>query len=157
MGGAAGISKKLKPFFRRFNAARGFVGGAAKSRANHTRRIRCFNAARGFVGGAAGRRFRRSCADRVSMPHAALWVVQRDKKGWFSMKFTVSMPHAALWVVQPRTKSRNLRRLKSFNAARGFVGGAAANSVSNADSSGVSMPHAALWVVQPRRSQLFSP
>ena len=35
------------------------------------------------------------------------------------------MPHAALWVVQPATRSEMICFLMSFNAARGFVGGAA--------------------------------
>ena len=62
----------------------------------------CFNAARGFVGGAAlefnltyGRIF-------VSMPHAALWVVQHYDQVRRHAPPLVSMPHAALWVVQPR-------------------------------------------------------
>ena len=36
-----------------FNAARGFVGGAATCRIPMETLLRCFNAARGFVGGAA--------------------------------------------------------------------------------------------------------
>ena len=108
------------------------------------------HAARGFVGGAA-------CPDRllphgesVSMPHAALWVVQRSSEthtlhvraefqcrtrlcGWCSeypltarnRASDVSMPHAALWVVQPRNDSHSQAPTGSFNAARGFVGGAA--------------------------------
>ena len=36
-----------------FNAARGFVGGAARLVAGAPQLGRCFNAARGFVGGAA--------------------------------------------------------------------------------------------------------
>ena len=38
---------------QRFNAARGFVGGAAESSQNSEDDGQCFNAARGFVGGAA--------------------------------------------------------------------------------------------------------
>ena len=34
------------------------------------------------------------------------------------------MPHAALWVVQQATRSDLLLSIPSFNAARGFVGGA---------------------------------
>ena len=69
----------------------------------------------------------------VSMPHAALWVVQRNYMYIVIRIRTVSMPHAALWVVQPGGLSGD----KSHK--------------------GVSMPHAALWVVQLRRSQLLSP
>ena len=35
------------------------------------------------------------------------------------------MPHAALWVVQLASLSEYIRKGKGFNAARGFVGGAA--------------------------------
>ena len=36
----------------------------------------------------------------------------------------VSMPHAALWVVQHFSQSNSKERHGCFNAARGFVGGA---------------------------------
>ena len=64
-------------FFASFNAARGFVGGAAPIEGATADSQNRFNAARGFVGGAA-RKNRRSQKGhmRVSMPHAALWVVQ---------------------------------------------------------------------------------
>ena len=39
----------------------------------------------------------------------------------------VSMPHAALWVVQRGSCSRETSFLTGFNAARGFVGGATAS------------------------------
>ena len=62
------------------------------------------------------------------MPHAALWVVQHltapDRRVIFER---VSMPHAALWVVQPDKKSNIKYLLHCFNAARGFVGGAASS------------------------------
>ena len=35
------------------------------------------------------------------------------------------MPHAALWVVQQDTLQKRFLQWRSFNAARGFVGGAA--------------------------------
>ena len=83
------------------------------------------------------------------MPHAALWVVQlmnnfkalirlakfqcrtrlcgwcnfNTKSGKSGIKF-VSMPHAALWVVQRSNVAEMLSLWESFNAARGFVGGA---------------------------------
>ena len=41
------------------------------------------------------------------------------------------MPHAALWVVQLCENEVGARWYKSFNAARGFVGGAARNSMEN--------------------------
>ena len=39
----------------------------------------------------------------------------------------VSMPHAALWVVQQHNCRRRARGRVCFNAARGFVGGAASS------------------------------
>ena len=83
-----------------FNAARGFVGGAAKKNDMLVERILCFNAARGFVGGAACHprcilSFRRGFnAARGFVGGAA------SKIGFFPAAFCVSMPHAALWVVQ---------------------------------------------------------
>ena len=47
-----------------FNAARGFVGGAAIRHRGHGHHRRGFNAARGFVGGAAN--MRRTCRFRPS-------------------------------------------------------------------------------------------
>ncbi len=93
-----------------------------------------FNAARGFVGGAAGAFpwfFGRGV--EVSMPHAALWVVQPENVKFFTEVFTVSMPHAALWVVQQSILLLIFRKEK------------------------VSMPHAALWVVQPASAQNSAP
>ena len=84
-----------------FNAARGFVGGATKTRLLRALRSSCFNAARGCVGGAA--------PDSPSSQEILV----------------VSMPHAALWVVQPKSSSSLRACGASFNAARGFVGGAA--------------------------------
>ena len=86
----------------RFNAARGFVGGAASALATGRPIMNCFNAARGFVGGAARETIVSNC-----LTHG------------------VSMPHAALWVVQPSCHSAGTFLLFCFNAARGFVGGAA--------------------------------
>ena len=60
-----------------FNAARGFVGGATGGGLVDTYTIVGFNAARGFVGGATQKGGTTKSEDWVSMPHAALWVVQR--------------------------------------------------------------------------------
>ena len=59
------------------------------------------------------------------MPHAALWVVQQRARGKDSQANSVSMPHAALWVVQLLLSNCCKHHLICFNAARGFVGGAA--------------------------------
>ena len=53
VGGAAMIINWVKGLLGRFNAARGFVGGAARERHVDPRASCRFNAARGFVGGAA--------------------------------------------------------------------------------------------------------
>ena len=59
------------------------------------------------------------------------------------------MPHAALWVVQPSSLAQARKPRLCFNAARGFVGGAANYWYMKINTWEVSMPHAALWVVQP--------
>ena len=60
-----------------------------------------FNAARGFVGGATKMNAKIELElDEVSMPHAALWVVQHERYSTSYDLEKVSMPHAALWVVQ---------------------------------------------------------
>ena len=54
MGGAAAMTRTVLPLVIGFNAARGFVGGAAEELSWKFGVLFCFNAARGFVGGAAG-------------------------------------------------------------------------------------------------------
>ena len=161
-----------------FNAARGFVGGATPSGQGSAGLCSCFNAARGFVGGATkSDSFKHVLDHFVSMPHAALWVVQL-----YSMCTCINRLNgfnAARGFVGGATKLRAVihREGCSFNAARGFVGGAtryrfavlvchrrcfnaARGFVGGATGeepqfgSGVllvSMPHAALWVVQPQK------
>ena len=58
------------------------------------------HAARGFVGGAAANAVNIVREVLVSMPHAALWVVQLPFYKIARKLHIVSMPHAALWVVQ---------------------------------------------------------
>ena len=58
------------------------------------------------------------------------------------------MPHAALWVVQRLCFIHLMNRFSCFNAARGFVGGAAPSILAFVNEQCVSMPHAAFWVVQ---------
>ena len=84
------------------------------------------------------------------MPHAALWVVQLPRFNNRTLTLTVSMPHAALWVVQQKGLPLTAVDPNGFNAARGFVGGAALEGLMNFHALCVSMPHAALWVVQRR-------
>ena len=63
------------------------------------------------------------------MPHAALWVVQQVTDYDLNRFLEVSMPHAALLVVQHAATDRRLWTDSGFNAARGFVGGAAVRVV----------------------------
>ena len=58
------------------------------------------------------------------------------------------MPHAALCVVQRQRQSKPQFLPCCFNAARGFVCGAAEILSNSAPAFKVSMPHAALCVVQ---------
>ena len=115
----------------------------------HFTKLIGFNAARGFVGGATiydvnscitGIRFQ--CRTRLCGWCNPL-IARLDKQ-----VSAVSMPHAALWVVQRSKKEKSLWRIISFNAARGFVGGATGIAYMLFALSNVSMPHAALWVVQ---------
>ena len=76
------------------------MGGADDQSHSVLRHVHRFNAARGFVGGAAKIRLLMLEGFFVSMPHAALWVVQRNYMYIVIRIRTVSMPHAALWVVQ---------------------------------------------------------
>ena len=83
----------------------------------------------------------------------ALWACFSDRSvsGERSEPIGALMPHAALWVVQQCRCQRLSYMLQSFNAARGFVCGAAAKRGTSSHGQRVSMPHAALWVVQLRR------
>ena len=60
----------------------------------------------------------------------------------------VSMPHAALFVVQGVSMWPKHANRRCFNAARGFVCGASLSLLRILCSVEVSMPHAALFVVQ---------
>ena len=86
-----------------FNAARGFVGGAASAGHDCESACKRFNAARGFVGGAAA-------ISAFANTLRGLFQCRTRLCGWCSndvvvadvMRSGVSMPHAALWVVQLR-------------------------------------------------------
>ena len=67
----------------------------------------------------------------------------------------VSMPHAALYVVQPTMGFLSKRLIMCFNAARSIVCGATSNAQPNTRPYDVSMPHAALYVVHRRPSASF--
>ena len=62
----------------------------------------------------------------VSMPHAALFVVQVLLVPLLGNILIVSMPHAALFVVQADIYDVVINHASGFNAARGFVCGARA-------------------------------
>ena len=87
---------------------------------------RSFNAARGFVGGAAANLWDALGAGRPFQCRTRLcgWCSeQRIQASW--SRFDVSMPHAALRVVQRIGRETLSLMTNCFNAARGFVGGAA--------------------------------
>ena len=83
-----------------FNAARSMICGATSHTSPRRMATGGFNAARGFVGGAALSDVADNADVDVSMPHAALWVVQPMSLHPPASAGFVSMPHAALWVVQ---------------------------------------------------------
>ena len=124
VGGARLRLSAISQSFVCFNAARGFVGGASRARGSGEGDRTRFNAARGFVGGASFLRREDLLRRKVSMPHAALLVVQDFNDG------KIDYDH---WMFQCRTrlcwwcKTHSLRTRRCsvrFNAARGFVGGA---------------------------------
>ena len=120
--------QKPPTLFRRFNAARGFVGGATADRTllaqisrqfqcrtrlcgwcnfaslRKRRLLACFNAARGFVGGAT-----------IQSPDVRTVIFRFQCRtrlcGWCNMIASYKRDGARI----------------SFNAARGFVGGAASS------------------------------
>ena len=93
-----------------FNAARGFVCGASMDNAFAAFRTASFNAARGFVCGARCNSKRYTLSYHVSMPHAALFVVQVLAMWGSTETVEVSMPHAALFVVQVASMKSTLSR-----------------------------------------------
>ena len=109
-----------------FNAARGFVGGAADRPRRHRHRASAFQCRTRLCGWCSLKfKFILIVPIIVSMPHAALWVVQHTLGYGEGHLCMVSMPHAALWVVQPCLGYAYAMNSVGFNAARGFVGGAA--------------------------------
>ena len=113
--------------------------------------------------------------NNVSMPHAALWVVQLQREVKLENVLLVSMPHAALWVVQLYDEAGRLVDRLSFQCRTRLCGwcniqqGMTVNLrakfqcrtrlcgwcsqrkvLQGVSCEYVSMPHAALWVVQRR-------
>ena len=80
------------------HAARGFVGGATENLLVPVEQVEGFNAARGFVGGAAQ-------AERNPQPD----------------RHSVSMPHAALCVVQPHPHDVPFRSLHRLYHSRDYA------------------------------------
>ena len=126
--GATKTVRRVTPCRICFNAARGFVGGATAENASDRHDLLGFNAARGFVGGAARTWTALSTFFGVSMPHAALWVVQlrirmrtKEREIWFQCRTRLCG-----WCSLEKVDI-DIEGSASFNAARGFVGGAADN------------------------------
>ena len=111
-----------------FNAARGFVGGAAAPSLRRGTDFAGFNAARGFVGGAAP-------VKRGGAPHFMEFQCRTRLCGWCSG--SADLPEEKAGTFQCRTrlcgwcsvwkKNDMLVERIRFNAARGFVGGAASS------------------------------
>ena len=108
----------------RFNAARGFVGGARRDVTLLMLPVYCFNAARGFVGGASTNFRRKIQRINVSMPHAALLVVQVHERSGRWCDFRFQCRTRLCWWCKCISSHRTICLRYSFNAARGFVGGA---------------------------------
>ena len=150
MGGAATEFSLNGDTITSFNAARGFVGGAASSARSPSMAplvFQCRTRLCGWCNVPDRRAVRYSLyvsmphaalwvvqlkistftmrSSSVSMPHAALWVVQHDHRRSVLERHDVSMPHAALWGVQQHSGAQGELHQLCFNAARGFVGGAA--------------------------------
>ena len=171
--GARSILLYVDMNFRGFNAARGFVCGARTRKSSTACRMSSFQCRSRLCLWCKWRSSflhyidpKFQCRSRlclwckleafrgntvgieVSMPHAALFVVQAEHSISFGTNLEVSMPHAALFVVQVERMPMIVHPSLCFNAARGFVCGARLSFFANLILSQVSMPHAALFVVQ---------
>ena len=84
-----------------------------------------FNAARGFVGGATNMLTYSGVTPALFQCRTRLcgWC-NPQRRDTELRELDVSMPHAALWVVQRRRGHWYDPSREGFNAARGFVGGA---------------------------------
>ena len=82
-----------------------------------------FNAARGFVGGASMKSTSGSLTVSFQCRTRLCWWCKSTLNS-LKNEYIVSMPHAALLVVQESGSSLIIKEKQSFNAARGFVGGA---------------------------------
>ena len=132
-----------------FNAARGFVGGAAvlyHHPCASQQKFQCRTRLCGWCSIIAGfvvvatawfqcrTRLCGWCSNAlvdmqgaltVSMPHAALWVVQRSSLAWHTILVTFQCRTRLCGWCSTEKVDEFIRHLPSFNAARGFVGGAA--------------------------------
>ena len=137
-----------------FNAARGFVGGAASYHDDQVNRKCPFQCRTRLCGWCSHRLHQRLYGgSSVSMPHAALWVVQRESAGaTLKSRHRFNAARGFVGGAAERHK-RSDGQDACFNAARGFVGGAAYRCAADWLRRYVSMPHAALWVVQPFRKE----
>ena len=137
----AEISNRL----RRFNAARGFVGGAALDNIGLDTDSMVFQCRTRLCGWCnTSRKATQESVMVVSMPHAALWVVQREMACFANWEVCLFQCRTRLcgWcsVILPFMTSLTF----CFNAARGFVGGTATYQELPKWHEEVSMPHAAI-------------
>ena len=101
VGGATAENASDRHDLLGFNAARGFVGGATTCIVLKERSVQSFNAARGFVGGAASVTLLQGEAGEKFQCRTRLcgWC-SKHVRHFYVCDNSVSMPHAALWVVQ---------------------------------------------------------
>ena len=124
-GWCSGSGRTFSDFDIRFQCRTRLCGWCSRTISCHIFfTLRRFNAARGFVGGAASNGEQNSWSINVSMPHAALWVVQQrnDHRRSVLERFQCRTRLCG-WCSQYDFQYKRLSMC--FNAARGFVGGAA--------------------------------
>ena len=146
VGGAAGKRYEAPGFNNMFQCRTRLCGWCSERKSNRGLCVRCgFNAARGFVGGAAVEHTSRETLRSMFQCRTRLC-------GWCSKE--ISVEWTGSWPFQCRTRLCGWCSFlfffiqeegEGFNAARGFVGGAAIPaSIFEGGYYRVSMPHAAI-------------
>ncbi len=134
-----------------FNAARGFVGGARKNAITIGALAALFQCRTRLCWWCKRHAITMAIENVVSMPHAALLVVQDRYHDGTRFDVIVSMPHAALLVVQVNTPTISIETLKVSMPHAALLVVQEENIMTIKEMFIVSMPHAALLVVQEQR------
>ena len=107
------------------HAARGFVGGATEGGSYEPEESALFQCRTRLCGWCNFEWRVQIFDDSMFQCRTRLCGWCNEDRAWLTHRDgIVSMPHAALWVVQPQRFRRALGAQSGFNAARGFVGGA---------------------------------